>query len=113
MMESRTRRAKAVSSRSVPLDSFADDDLTLPVEVGISVADEVKIAKPQPSPWWIRAWQLFLLLASLWYAFLGGRGFFHQIDTPVVDFFVAVVVLWTLYHYVLAPRFKWPALPLG
>ncbi len=113
MMESPTRRAKPVSNRSVPLDSFADDSFPRPPENSTVFADEVKIAKGTSSPWWIRAWQLFLIVASLWYAFLGGRGVFHQIDAPVVDFFLVVVVLWTIYHYVLAPRFKWPALPLG
>jgi hypothetical protein len=113
MTESRTLKAKPVSNRSVPLDSFADDAFPVPSEDGTAVADEVRIGRPKPSPWWIRAWQLFLLLASLWYAFLGGRGLFHQVDTPIVDFFVVVVVLWTIYHYILAPRFKWPALPLG
>jgi hypothetical protein len=112
-MESQTHKATPLSSQSVPLDSFADDEPVLPPEEGIDVADEVKIGKPKPQPMWLLAWQLFLLLASLWYAFLGGRNLFHQVDSPVVDFFVGVVVLWTIYHYVLVPRFKLPALPLG
>lgn len=116
MMESPTLRQAQDETRKtnrVPLDSFADDAVDLPSEDGVIVADEVQIGKPQPQPWWIRAWQLCLLLAALWYAFLGGRGVFHQLDSPIVDFFVGVVIVWMIYHYVLAPRFNWPPLPLG
>lgn len=110
---SETRKTNLPTNQSVPLDSFVEDWRLPEAEIGVSIADEVQIAKPKPQPWWIRAWQLFLLLAALWYAFLGGRGLFSQFEHPIVLFFIVVVIAWTLYHYVLAPRFKWPHLPLG
>lgn len=99
------------NSDSVPLDSFVEDIEPLPPEDGVSIGGEIKAGKGA-QPRWLRSWVLFLIIWALWYFFIGGQGLFRA-DDPMNIFFAVVVVAWTIYHYILVPRFKWPALPLG
>ncbi len=111
-MESRTHKPNPITDQSVPLDSFVEDMPELPAEEGVDVAGEVKFGKGAQA-WWLRAWIFFLVVWALWYAFVGGKGLFHHLEEPINLFFIGVVIAWAIYHYVLAPRFKWPHLPLG
>ena len=95
---------------TVPLESF-NPVPPLAAEEGVLVAGEVRMGKGA-QPRWMRSWVLLLIVWALWYFFIGGQGFFHS-DGPVNWFFTIVTIAWTVYHYILAPRFKWPALPLG
>jgi hypothetical protein len=95
----------------VPLDSFVEDIAPLPTEDGVSIGGEIKAGKGA-QPTWLRGWVLLLIIWALWYFFIGGQGLFRA-DHPMNIFFAVVVIAWTVYHYILVPRFKWPALPLG
>ncbi len=110
-MASPTPNPTANSNPSVPLDSFVEDMPPLPPEDGVMVGNEIQMGKGA-QPWWMRSWVLFLILWALWYFFVGGQGLFRA-DDPINWFFTIVVIVWTVYHYILAPRFKWPSLPLG
>ena len=98
-------------SEAVPLDSFIEDIPPLSPDDGVMVGNEVRIGRGA-QPAWLRGWILFLIVWSFWYFFVGGQGLFHA-EGPVNWFFTVVVALWTIYHYILVPRFKWPPLPLG
>ena len=74
------------------------------------VAGEVRIGRGT-QPWWIKYWPYVLIVWALWFAFVGAKGLFH-VEHPVIYFFSGVVIVWAVYH-LLAPRFKWPGLPLG
>lgn len=95
----------------------SDDDDRLPplpeplTENSNEVAGEVRYAQAAPQPWWMK-WSPYVLIAwALWFAFWGGEGLFH-VEQSVNLFFSGIVILWAVYH-ILAPRFKWPGLPLG
>jgi hypothetical protein len=94
-----------------------DDDhlppLPEPVKVtgeAVEVAGEVRYGKGA-QPLWMKYWTHVLVAWALWFAFLGAQGLFH-VDDWVNYFFTGVIIAWTIYH-LLAPRLKWPALPLG
>ena len=74
------------------------------------VAGEVRFGKGA-QPWWFRYWPYVLVVWALWFAFIGGKGLFHSEDA-VNYIFSGVIIVWAVYH-LLAPRFKWPNLPLG
>ncbi len=74
------------------------------------VAGEVRYGQGT-QPGWMKYWPYVLIAWALWFAFIGGQGLFH-VEQPVNLFFSGVVILWAVYH-LLAPRFKWPNLPLG
>ena len=95
----------------------ADDQLPPlpePIRVSGEVVDvaggEVRFGKGT-QPTWYKVWINILALWAIWFVFIGAQGLF-KVDNAVVYFFTAVVILWTIYH-LLAPRYKWPTLPLG
>jgi hypothetical protein len=101
----------AGSLPSVPLDSFRTGTPPSLQAEGELLGNEVRMGKGA-QPRWMRSWVLLLIVWALWYFFIGGQGLFHS-NGPVNWFFTIVTVAWTVYHYILAPRFKWPSLPLG
>jgi hypothetical protein len=74
------------------------------------VAGQVRFGQGT-QPWWFKYWPYVLIAWALWFAFFGGQGLFH-IENPINYGFSGVVIAWAIYH-LLAPRFKWPGLPLG
>ncbi|MBI4673896.1 MAG: hypothetical protein HY741_19795 [Chloroflexi bacterium] len=76
----------------------------------VDVAGQVRYGKGG-LPWWMKYWPYILAAWALWFVFWGAQGLF-RVEDWVNYFFTAVIVVWTVYH-LLAPRFKWPALPLG
>jgi hypothetical protein len=76
----------------------------------VDVADDVGYGKGG-QPTWYKIWINLLAVWSLWFIFIGAQGL-YRVDNAVIYFFTVVIIVWTVYH-LLAPRFKWPALPLG
>lgn len=74
------------------------------------VGGEVRFGKGT-LPWWMKYSPYALIAWALWYAFVGGQGLFHSQDATNY-IFSGVIIAWAVYH-LLAPRFKWPSLPLG
>ncbi|HZQ06695.1 MAG TPA: hypothetical protein VFD70_08955 [Anaerolineae bacterium] len=76
----------------------------------VDVNGQVRYGKGS-QPWWMKYWPYVLVAWALWFAFIGAQGFF-RVENWVNYFFTGVIIVWTIYH-LLAPRFKWPVLPLG
>ncbi len=94
---------------STDLDKFPS--LPEPVTANSEdVAGEVRYGAGAQS-WWMKYWTYVLIVWALWFAFYGGEGLFH-IEQPINLFFSGVIIAWAVYH-LLAPRLKWPNLPLG
>lgn len=97
-------------------DSNDDDQLPPlpePVKVKgevVDVAGEVRYGKGT-QPRWFKYWPYIFVAWALWFAFIGAQGLF-QVDFWVNYLMTGMIIVWTVYH-LLAPRFNWPALPLG
>lgn len=98
-----------------PNTNSADNDRLPPLPEPLTdnsqdVASQVRYgAGAQPR--WMIFWTYLLIVWALWFAFFGGAGLFH-VEQPINLFFSGVIIAWAVYH-LLAPRAKWPTLPLG
>jgi hypothetical protein len=102
---------------STPIMDLNDDDQLPPIAEQIPVSGDVtgvpggiRYGKGT-QPVWMKYWPYVLVAWALWFAYIGADQFYH-FDYGVNYFFTGLIIVWTIYH-LLAPYFKWPALPLG